>query len=203
MITELFSNPFVFFIYVFALLVAITVHEFAHALVADRLGDPTARLLGRVTLNPFAHLDPLGTAAIVFVGFGWGKPVPFDPFNLPHPRRDAALISLAGPASNMILAIILSVFARVIPAPLSLLLEPLVYINCMLALFNLIPVAPLDGFKIISGILPPDLADRWEETERHGMIFLLALLLPLTSRGSVVSIILSPAIDFVLGILLG
>src|SRR3990167_10568404 len=97
-------NDFVFFIP--ALLIALTVHEFSHALVADKLGDPTPRLMKRLSLNPLNHLDPIGTLMLLFFHFGWGKPVPFDPFNLRHPRRDAALISLAGPVSNLILAAI-------------------------------------------------------------------------------------------------
>lgn len=203
MITTLFTNPFGFLIFMGGLLLAVTIHEFSHAFAADRLGDPTARLLGRVTLNPFAHLDPVGTLAILLVGFGWGKPVPFDPFNLANPRRDAAIISFAGPLSNMALAVVLSILARIIPAPFSLLIEPLVYINVMLALFNLIPVGPLDGFKIVTGLLPEQYAAQWEEMERYGMILLLLLLLPLTPRGSFVSIVLSPVLDFVLRLLLG
>src|SRR4051812_27134518 len=105
MIGSLFTSPLSFFVAAIALLIAITVHEFSHALSADKLGDPTPRLQGRISLNPLVHLDPIGTLLILFVGFGWGKPVVFDPFNLKNPRKDAAIISLAGPASNFILAI--------------------------------------------------------------------------------------------------
>src|SRR3990172_11954241 len=104
MIGELFNNPLSFVFWLLGLTVAITVHEFAHAYAAERLGDPTPRLMGRLTLNPLAHLDPLGTLMLLIARFGWGKPVQFDPFNLRHPRRDSALISLAGPASNLIMA---------------------------------------------------------------------------------------------------
>lgn len=203
MITYLFENPFVFLVGMVGLVVAITIHEFSHAWVADRLGDPTPRLMGRVTLNPLAHLDPLGTLAILLVSFGWGKPVQFDPFNLSNPRRDAALISIAGPVSNLLLAITLAILARFLPSPYSLILPSLIYMNCMLAFFNLIPVHPLDGFKIVAGLLPAEQAETWESLERYGPILLIATLLPLTPSGSLVSLILTPVLDFVLSILLG
>src|SRR3990167_2882360 len=136
--------------FLFGLIIAITVHEFAHALLADRLGDPTPRSQGRLTLNPLAHLDPLGTLMLFVFRFGWGKPVIFDPYNLAHPRRDAGIISIAGPLSNLFLAIILSLCLHFLPLPL--LLYPLFYtviiLNISLAIFNLVPVAPLDGEKI-------------------------------------------------------
>src|SRR3972149_935093 len=95
-----------------ALIVAITIHEFSHALAAERLGDPTPRLQGRLTLNPLKHLDPIGTILLILVRFGWGKPVQFDPFNLRHPRRDSAIISIAGPVSNAIVAILASLLIQ-------------------------------------------------------------------------------------------
>src|SRR3990167_2370413 len=103
--------------FLFGLIIAITIQEFAHAFLADRLGDPTPRAQGRLTLNPLAHLDPVGTLMLLIFRFGWGKPVIFDPYNLAHPRRDAGLISLAGPVSNIILAIGLSLILRFIPLP--------------------------------------------------------------------------------------
>src|SRR3990167_6638057 len=114
MLSYLFSNPFLFFIYLIALLVAIAIHEFSHAFAADYLGDPTPRLAGRLKLNPLIHIDTLGLLFLLFFGFGWGKPVGFDPFNLKNPRRDAAIISLAGPISNFILAIILALSLRLL-----------------------------------------------------------------------------------------
>ncbi|MEK7065464.1 MAG: site-2 protease family protein, partial [Patescibacteria group bacterium] len=99
MLDQLATNPLGFLFWLIALVVAITIHEFSHAYAADRLGDPTPRLQGRLTLNPLAHLDPLGTLMLLIARFGWGKPVVFDPFNLRHPRRDAAIISFAGPLS--------------------------------------------------------------------------------------------------------
>lgn len=203
MINVLFSNPFVFVIGMTGLVLAITIHEFAHAYTADKLGDPTPGLQGRVTLNPLAHLDPIGSLMILFIGFGWGKPVSFDPFNLQNPRRDTAVISLAGPASNIIMAILLAISARFIPSPYSLVIPPLVYINLMLAFFNLIPVHPLDGFKIVSGFLPEKKSHAWDKTQKYSIILLLLLLLPLTSNGSFVHTILTPILDFVLRLLLG
>src|SRR3972149_2555477 len=114
MLGQLFNNPLAFVFWALALILAITIHEFAHALAADRLGDPTPRLMGRLTLNPLAPLDPLGTLMLLIARFGWGKPVQFDPFNLRHPRRDSALISLAGPASNLIMASTAAIFLQVL-----------------------------------------------------------------------------------------
>ncbi|MBI4999855.1 site-2 protease family protein [Candidatus Gottesmanbacteria bacterium] len=210
MLAELFNNPFSFLIWTVALLVAITIHEFSHAFMADRLGDPTARLMGRLTLNPLAHLDPLGTLFLLIARFGWGKPVPFDPFNLRNPRRDSALISLAGPGSNLILATILSLILRAIPYfPLPeivfLLVQaffiPIIILNVGLAIFNLLPVHPLDGFKIVTGFLPKKLAYQWQELEGYGLFFLLLLLLPL-SGGPLLLNILGPIVSIILTILL-
>lgn len=202
MIQYLFSDPLVFFLLVISLLVAVTVHEFAHAYMADRLGDPTPRLMGRVTLNPLAHLDPVGTIFILLVGFGWGKPVMFDPFNLEHPRRDAAIISFAGPATNLVMAILVALTVRIAPVPVMVAL-PIIQLNLILALFNLIPVHPLDGFKIVGGLLSEEQAEDWYSLSRYGMIILLALLLPLTPSGSIISLILQPPLAFLLQLLLG
>ncbi|HLB60451.1 MAG TPA: site-2 protease family protein [Patescibacteria group bacterium] len=202
MIQYLFSDPLVFILVVVSLLIAVTVHEFAHAYIADRLGDPTPRLMGRVTLNPLAHLDPVGTIFILLVGFGWGKPVMFDPFNLEHPRRDAAIISFAGPATNLTLALFVALAVRIAPVPVFIAL-PIIQLNLILALFNLIPVHPLDGFKIVGGLLSEEQAEDWYGLSRYGMIILLALLLPLTPAGSIVSLILQPPLAFLLQLLLG
>ena len=202
MIQYLFSDPLVFILVVVSLFIAVTVHEFAHAYIADRLGDPTPRLMGRVTLNPLAHLDPVGTIFILLVGFGWGKPVMFDPFNLEHPRRDAAIISFAGPATNLTLALFVALAVRIAPVPVFIAL-PIIQLNLILALFNLIPVHPLDGFKIVGGLLSEEQAEDWYGLSRYGMIILLALLLPLTPAGSIVSLILQPPLAFLLQLLLG
>lgn len=212
MLGELFNNPVSFFFWVSALVLAITVHEFAHALAADRLGDPTPRMQGRLTLNPLAHLDPLGTLVMLIARFGWGKPVVFDPFNLRHPRRDAAIISIAGPVSNILVAstasIILHILysAHITTGLLGLLtaslLQPIIVLNVVLAIFNLVPIHPLDGFKIVGGILPPEYARQWYELESYGMIFLLFLVFPLFGSVAPISQLISPVINLLLGILL-
>ena len=200
MIFSFLQEPLMALVYILSLLYAITIHEFAHAWVSDKLGDPTARLLGRVTLNPLAHLDPLGTAALLLIGFGWGKPVPFDPFNLENPKRDSALIALAGPASNFI-SIIFAVIAFKLTG--ILLIVPFIQLNLILGIFNLIPIHPLDGFKIVGGLLSKHQAEEWYQLERYGMYFLLFMLLPIVNGQSLVSRILSPILDNILRLLLG
>ena len=186
-----------------ALIVAITIHEFSHAWTAERLGDPTPRLQGRLTLNPLAHLDPVGTILMILVHFGWGKPVQFDPFNLRNPRRDSALISIAGPISNMLVAIVCALLFRIpMPAAISYLLFMILQMNIMLGVFNLIPVHPLDGFKIVEGILPEEQAHEWNGLERYGMIFLVFLLFPIFGGTAPIQRIISPVINFLLNILL-
>ncbi len=209
MIQYLFSNPLLFFIWIAALLVAITVHECAHAWTADRLGDPTARLAGRITLNPLAHLDPIGTLMILFFRFGWGKPVPFDPFNLKNPRRDAALISFAGPAANLILAIALASIIRLaylIAGPGAYLAEqiltPFIFLAVALGIFNLIPIHPLDGGKILIGLLPQRIAYKWDAfLQRFGFFIILILIIPIFGFSPLFAIIL-PIINGILALLL-
>lgn len=179
---EVVFNPLALIIFLFS----ISIHEFSHAWAADRLGDPTARLAGRKTLNPFAHIDLFGLAAMIFFGFGWAKPVPVDPFNLQNPRRDNLFIALAGPASQIILSLILGIIYRILvftflsTAALSLVLvviSTFIYINLILAFFNLLPFYPLDGFSVVLGILPEQYARQWEETKSYGLILLVMILL--------------------------
>lgn len=207
MLGDLFNNPFAFFSWLVALIVAITIHEFSHAYAADRLGDPTPRVQGRLTLNPLAHLDPLGTLMLLIARFGWGKPVVFDPFNLRHPRRDAAIISIAGPVSNILLATVLSLILRAgLGTDFAMLfyifLQPVIVLNVFLAIFNLVPVHPLDGFKIVEGILPPEYARQWHELESYGMIFLLLMVFPLFGGTAPISRLIMPVISFILSLLL-
>ncbi|MEK7497655.1 MAG: site-2 protease family protein [Patescibacteria group bacterium] len=198
MLTTLFESPLFFLIWVASLLVAITIHEFSHALIADRLGDPTPRLQGRLTLNPLAHLDPIGTLMLIVASFGWGKPVQFDPYNLENPRRDAALISVAGPISNILLASVFSLLFRLTASPL---LVPFIVLNVSLAVFNLVPIHPLDGGKILIGLVSPGLArDIDGFLNRYGMFLLLFLILPLFAGRSLVSILITPIINFLLSI---
>jgi Zn-dependent protease len=205
MIDLLFAEPLLFFLIFPGLIIAITIHEFAHAWTADQLGDPTPRSQGRVTLDPRAHLDPIGTIAILLTRFGWGKPVQFDPYNLKEQVRDTAIIALAGPASNILFAGVLSLLIRFVPMPslLAFGLFETVLINLMLAIFNLIPVYPLDGSKIILTLLPKDTAYEYEQfMSRYGIFVLLLLILP-WGGVSPVSQIVSPVINMLAGLMLG
>ncbi len=187
-----------------ALIVAITIHEFAHAFAADRLGDPTPRANDRLSLNPLKHLDPLGTIMLIFAGIGWGKPVPIDPYNFRFPRRDEFLVSLAGPGSNLILALITSLIWRFLPIniPYSI-YYILISVNVSLAVFNLLPVPPLDGSKIFLNLLPPEQSIEWDRAFARYGYYLLAVLLFLPIGGSnIVTLIISPIINFILRLFL-
>jgi len=201
MINTFFSSPILFFISLAALLVAIAVHECAHAWTANRLGDPTARLAGRISLNPFVHLDLSGLLFLLFFGFGWGKPVEFDAFNLKNPRKDAALISVAGPISNIVLALVLSLILRLftfynlsfLHTIGEIILIRFILMNLVLGVFNLIPIHPLDGFKIVGGILSEERSREWYGLERYGMLFLILLIIPI-GGSSLLDGVLLPAL---------
>jgi len=178
-------DPIRFVYFIVALLAALTVHESAHALVADWLGDPTGRRLGRISLNPLAHLDPTGTlmifmSSLLGVGIGWGKPVPVNPFNLRSgPKTGMALVAAAGPASNLLLATVLALaLQQDLPLPTWALhlLVVTVGINVFLAVFNMIPVPPLDGFRVLIGILPNGPAYALARIEQYGPALLLLLV---------------------------
>ena len=172
------------------ILLAVTVHEMAHGWTAYRLGDPTAKLLGRLTLNPIRHLDPFGTLVFFMTQtIGWAKPVPVNPLNLKYPKRDMIWVSLAGPGANLLMAAASAFFIKHLVRPMSTIpfsgyfLEPFVYmalisvqINIGLAVFNLIPIPPLDGSKVLEGILPRDLARSYQRLERWGFVIILALV---------------------------
>jgi len=170
------------------ILLALVVHEFSHALVAYKLGDDTAKLNGRLTLNPLAHLDPLGTLMIFLVRFGWAKPVPVNPYNLKNPKQDMLWISAAGPLSNMILAFLSGSILRVVhntglnpdaPSIVGILVVMLVFslqINLALAVFNILPIAPLDGSKILYGILPNKYSGFAVLLEKYGPMILIGLI---------------------------
>lgn len=207
MLQLLIQSPLYFVLGASLLLIAITVHEAAHAFMADRLGDPTPRSQGRLTLNPLAHLDPLGTLMLLIFRFGWGKPVQFDPYNLKNPRQDAALISLAGPASNIILATITSFLIRfAFPGSLSpevfTFIYSFIFLNIGLAVFNLVPIHPLDGAKILIGLLPIDLALEWQSImQRYGTIILLLMILPFSGVSPIITLIV-PVVQFIVNLLL-
>lgn len=172
---------------------AIDVHECAHAWSADKLGDPTARFLGRVTLNPIKHLDPLGTVMIVMsslsgFGIGWGKPTPVNPYRLKYgPRAGMALVSVAGPLANLLTAFILMlpyrIFGRAVPPALLTILATWAFVNVILTVFNLIPLPPLDGFSVLMGILTSirsasvqRVTRALSQIEAYGPMVLLAVL---------------------------
>lgn len=174
MIFDLIEQPIAFLFLALALVLAITVHEFAHALVADRLGDPTARLAGRVTLNPLAHLDVIGTLALLLFRFGWGKPVPVNDQNFKNPVLDELQVSLAGPFANLVLAVLAGLSVRLIALPdLALIFASLVVqINLVLMVFNLLPIPPLDGSRILKLFLPQE---AYATFEQFGVFFILAI----------------------------
>ena len=169
------------------ILFALTFHEFAHAWSAKKLGDPTAENMGRLSLNPLVHLDPTGTIMIFITvmsgfGIGWAKPVPVDPQNLRNPRRDMLWIALAGPVSNLILAFVFTaIFTSLTPAEgLTNLFRQMlligISINLILAIFNMIPIPPLDGSKILMGLLPEEQARQYSQVEMYGPMLLIGLI---------------------------
>lgn len=178
------------YVFLFAAFVpAITVHEYFHALIAYRFGDDTARREGRLTLNPLAHLDPIGTITIFLIGFGWGRPVPVNPSRYRHPRADL-WVSFAGPLSNLGLAIIFGLLLRLLPAysdinlsiqilaPVRLLCVISLQLNLVLFFFNLIPLYPLDGSHVLENLLPLNQAYKFRAfSQRYGMNLLFGLIL--------------------------
>jgi len=191
------------------LLLALAAHEYAHAWTANRLGDPTARAQGRLTLNPIAHLDPVGTLALLFFRFGWAKPVPVNHLYFDHPRRDLMWVALAGPLTNLGLAAASALVLRIIGgfsvgpslfwlvSPLVLMLRWSVIYNVILAIFNIIPIPPLDGGRVLSGLLPPRQAATYSRIEPYGMLLLVLLIL-----SGAVGIVMAPPINLIITLLL-
>lgn len=184
LIQYLFSDPILFISFALALVLALSFHEFSHAYLARRLGDRTAEGLGRLTINPLAHLDPLGTLLLFIIGFGWGKPVPFDPSQLRFKRLGPLFVALAGPVSNIFLAILGAIaWAIIAQTPLgtnanvAIFFQLFTLINIALALFNLIPVPPLDGSKLLTAILGPRRRDLAERIEQFGPFLLIGLVI--------------------------
>ncbi|WP_233189343.1 site-2 protease family protein [Geothermobacter hydrogeniphilus] len=173
-------------------LFAITLHEVAHGFVAEKLGDPTARLLGRLTLNPFRHLDPIGTLALVLFGFGWARPVPVNFGNLRNPRQGMILVALAGPVTNLLVAVISALLLRVVflyggrfagdmafdhvLQPVALMIASSLFINVLLGIFNLFPLPPLDGGRVMVGLLPERYGMQLARLEPFGFVLVLVLI---------------------------
>lgn len=180
---------------VLVLLVAFTLHELAHAVTADYLGDPTPRRMGRISLNPLVHLDLIGTFMLIFSGFGWAKPVMVNPYNMRgDPRRSMAIVAVAGPLTNILLAVIFAVPFRfglveatnsgALPS-LDFLMLQFVWINLILAFFNIIPIPPLDGSRILFAVLPAETAYQLRPLEQYGFLILFALIFLVPTFGQV------------------
>ena len=197
-------------------LFAIILHEVAHGYVAEKFGDPTARLLGRLTLNPLKHLDPIGTIAIFIFGFGWARPVPVNPGNFRHPRRDMIWVAIAGPTTNLILAILSALLLRgfgwldlssigdsqiynQFATPAKMMLGFSLYINILLGVFNLIPLPPLDGGRVLTGILPERQARLVSKLEPFGFVLILFLVF----FTDVWSLVLGPIINTLVVLMAG
>jgi Zn-dependent protease len=192
-------------------LLAVTLHEVAHGYAAERYGDPTARLLGRLTLNPLRHLDPIGTLALLFFGFGWARPVPVNFRNLQRPRQDMMLVATAGPSANFAMAILSALLLRSLPAigsggsqfflvePLALMAAFSLYINLILGTFNLLPIPPLDGGRILAGLLPPRPAALLSRIEPFGFLLVVFLIF----FTDLWQLVLAPAIFFLVNLLAG
>lgn len=203
---------------IIAILVALTVHECAHAYVAFRLGDDTAKHLGRITFNPFAHLDPIGALVFIVAGFGWAKPVPISPRNFRHPVRDSAIVAAAGPLSNLILAFTFAVLTRFVPfdavlqqggldsgdaawALVSLFVRYSIRLNLALMAFNLLPIPPLDGSNILRHFVPWRYREQYDQYLSYGMWAIIAVLLVESFLGlSIVGAWVGAVTDLVLAV---
>ena len=201
---------------IITLVIAFTIHEFAHAWTANFFGDKTPKDHGRLTLNPLVHLDLFGSLLLLIAGFGWAKPVPVNPYVLKQRSRSAFMwVSLAGSLSNLLMAIAAAIpirlglihfqipTSRIIPTPYEFAIEFIV-INLALMLFNLIPLAPLDGEKVLDFLLPSNLRNEWNKIKQYGPILLLVLIFVLPMVGfDFISVVLTPALSGLLRLLIG
>lgn len=201
-ISWLLSEPLMFVIWLLAIIVTLTIHEFSHAFSAYILGDQTAKEEGRMTLNPISHIDPLGFFMLLFVGFGWAKPVPINPYNLKSQRLGTAIVSLAGPLSNLVGVLVFGLILKFVSpslGPSNLLVNflfLLALVNFSLFLFNLIPIPPLDGSKVLLSAIPDKFAEFKEKYELYGPYALLFLViadgfLPFSIFGAMFNFMLS------------
>lgn len=180
-LSTLFSDPIVFVVGFVALVISIGWHEFSHVLSAYLQGDQTGKMMGRLTMNPIRHLDPLGTLMIVAIGLGWGKPAPFNPYNLRFRRWGSALVAIAGPISNLLIVAVAGYILLLVGPNLPtgnlllVFLQTLVILNAALAIFNLIPISPLDGSHLLEAIAPNQPVIQW--LHRYGAYMLLALII--------------------------
>lgn len=194
-------------------LLAISVHESAHAYVANRLGDPTAKNLGRITLNPFPHIDLFGLLALFLVHFGWAKPVPVNPYNLRNPRKDNIWISVAGPASNFALAVLSAIAFRLLLPILGesasgvfilTIVQFSVALNLVLMVFNLFPIPPLDGFHILEGLVSTDTYIKLQKLQTLGPSILFGLIILSSLTGlNIFGAIFTPVVRIIGGSLIG
>lgn len=195
-----------------SLLIASSIHEFAHAYTAYRLGDYTAKIEGRMTLNPLAHIDPIGTLMMIVARIGWSKPVPVNEYNFKNPVLGTALTSFAGPASNLVTAVITAIPIRLISGGsldcaleannfFVIILLTFLIVNLSLALFNLIPLPPLDGHKIVRAFLPKQIRYYWEELEKFGRWILIFAFLPFSPLSYLLTAILNAGVSILMGIL--
>jgi len=204
LITLLFSQPLLFVSIFLALVVSITFHEFFHVLTARLLGDETGERMGRLTMNPLVHLDLWGTLAIVFIGFGWGKPAPFNPYNLKNQKYGPALVAFGGPLSNLVLIIFFGIILKIVypilgfDNYLTIFLQALVGFNGVLMIFNLIPLPPLDGSHILRAILPNSLQYINDFLDKSGAQILFGLILiSLIFNISIFGYIITPVIRLI------
>ena len=188
-----------------SILMASTVHEYAHGLAAFKMGDPTAKAEGRLTLNPLPHIDPIGAISMILFRFGWSKPVPINEYNFEKRELGTAITALAGPISNILLASLLALINYAFKPDLNSLfgsfLLTFTIINLALAFFNVLPIPPLDGHKIVRAILPKKLRYYWEQLEKFSIVLLILLMVPITASGSIAGIYMSAVITKTLSLL--
>jgi len=186
-----------------SIIIASTFHEYAHAWTATKLGDLTSKVNGRLTLNPLKHIDPLGALCMILFKFGWSKPVPINEYNFENRTRDTALVSFAGPISNILLLFAISLLNSIIKPTgnFYVFFVTFAMVNIVLAIFNLLPVPPLDGHKIVRAFLPQKARYYWENLERFQIPFLIILLIPIFPFGSIISLLISKVSSFLLSVL--